>query len=297
MATLEGKLGAETYVFRFFAHSGTDAGRREWDELQRIWPKMQSGDLRVCRPVCLCADGQVLVVEKLPGKTLRECLKNPKPDNPAKLRRYVDCRLFEATDRDAVRNRNAAYLEQTARWLRLYTASTERWQDVATARWLKAAAMGVEKQGCRQLREVEIDILSELKRIAPLLDGEKWRTAKCHGDFHPSNLIVHEGRMTGFDTGFERRALIYKDIAGLLTSPGARRPDTNENYLLGVDRAGLNAFFMQFDMTEVERNLITPFMIGCQALMRGDRKRLKRFQIKRDLNMFHSILRDLKNLA
>jgi len=271
-AICRGHVGGRACIWRIFLSGQQTAATREWDELQRIWPEMSTGRYKVCEPLYHSAPHGMIAVEELPGTPLLQL-------------------LWKAPTQD-----RAAWLDPAAQWLRRYTESTESWGSSGHAGWLQRAARGAGKQPFRALKCLEMDILSQLERLAQRLEGLEWRVAISHGDYHPNNLIALNDTLTGIDTGGSARTPIYKDIARFLMHMGRRGMIPSGQRYLGVDRVGLNAFADRFCMSNTERQVIMPFMLGVEALIRVETPALSDSRIRRARRMSSALLEDLKAL-
>lgn len=271
-AVCRGRLDERACIWRIFLSGQEPTATREWDELQRIWPEMSTGRYRVCEPLYHSAQHGMIAVEELPGTPLLQL-------------------LWKAPTQD-----RAAWLDPAALWLRRYTESTESWRPSGHAGWLQRAARGAGKQPFAALKSLEMDILSQLERLAQRLEGLEWRVAISHGDYHPNNLIALNDTLTGIDTGGSARTPIYKDIARFLMHMGRRGMIPSGQRYLGVDRVGLNAFADRFCMSNTERQVIMPFMLGVEALIRVETPALSDSRIRRARRMSSALLEDLKAL-
>lgn len=271
-AVCRGHVDGRACIWRIFLSGQEAAATREWDELQRIWPEMNTGLYRVCEPLYHCAEHGMIAVEELRGTPLLQLLwKAPVQDR-------------------------AQWLDPAAQWLRCYTESTESWRPSGHDGWLQRAARGARKQPFAALRSLEMDILQQLERLASRLDGVEWRVAISHGDYHPNNLIARQDSLTGIDTGGSARTPIYKDIARFLMHMGRRGMIPSGQRYLGVDRVGLNAFADRFCMSNTERQVILPFMLGVEALIRVETPALSGSRIRRARRMSAALLKDLQAL-
>lgn len=271
-AVCRGHVGGRACIWRMFLSEQQAAATREWDELQRIWPEMNTGRFRVSEPLYHCAEHGMIAVEELPGTPLLQLLsETPKHDR-------------------------AQWLDPAAQWLRCYTESTESWRPSGHDGWLQRAARGAHKQPFTGLRSLEMDILKQLERLANRLEGVEWRVAISHGDYHPNNLIALKDRLSGIDTGGSARIPIYKDIARFLMHMGRRGMIPSGQRYLGVDRVGLNAFADRFCMSNTERQVIMPFMLGVEALIRVETPALSESRIQNARRMSAALLKDLQAL-
>ncbi len=271
-AICRGNVGGRACIWRIFLTGQEAAASREWNELQRIWPEMKTGRFRVSEPLYHSAEHGILAVEHVPGTPLLQLLWKAAPQEREK------------------------WLGPAAKWLRRYTESTESWRPSGPAGWLHRAARGAGKQPFAALKSLEMDILQQLERLAERMEDIEWRVAISHGDYHPNNLIAHKDRLTGIDTGGSARTPIYKDIARFLMHMGRRGLIPSGQRYLGVDRVGLNAFADEFGMSTTERQVIMPFMLGVEALIRVETPALSDSRIRRARRMSSALLDDLKAL-
>ncbi|WP_167853512.1 phosphotransferase [Roseovarius aestuariivivens] len=270
-AVLRGRLGEEAAIFRIY-FGDTGACARDWAELRRVWPMMCEGDAQVCTPLAHAPRAGVLAVAEVSGTPLLQ--------------------HFYAIDPPE----RAQWLQPAARWLRAYTESSESEVDAAPGGWLTRAERAAKAQAFNRLRRVERPILEELKRLAPTIDGGKWRAAISHGDFHPNNLIAAGTRLTGIDCGGSRPLPIYKDMARFLMHMGRRGMIPSGRSRFGVDADGLDAMAESFALTDRERRLILPFFLGIEALIRAETRKLSNSRVRRARAMSEALLTDLQQI-
>ena len=266
-AIMAGTLDGRGAVFRMFEPNQGDMTTREWREMTRIWPFMNSGAYRVPEPLLHVPEHGLLVIEHVSGQPLLEHFWQSAPET------------------------RAHHLRPAAEWLRHYTEGSESWRAGNAAGWLARTERAAATQPFASLRKIETGILDELRRMAATLATQEWRVAICHGDFHPNNLISNEDRLTGIDIGGSARMPVCKDIARFLVHMGRRGMIPSGARRLGVDQQGLAAFAEAFALTSVERGLWLPFFIGCEALIRVESKSLKKGRITRAEEMY-AVLRD-----
>lgn len=271
-AVIRGKVGGRACVWRMFLDPLDDVSSREWDELQRIWPEMQGKRFRVAEPLFHNAAHRLLAIEEVAGTPLLELV------------------------RAAPEAQRTGLLAPAAGWLRRYTESTESWVPAKPVGWLKRAERASATQPFARLRKLETELIAQMTRLAPRIEGLDWRVAICHGDFHPNNLIVAGERMTGIDTGGSGRMPVYKDIARFAMHMGRRGVIPSGRRVLGVDGALLETFTDIFAMTEAERRGILPFMLGVEALLRVETRALSKSRIRRAGEMYEALIEDMAAL-
>jgi len=264
-----GKVRGRDCIWRLFDSPQDGVAGREWVELQRVHAEMQDEDFTVNAPLYHAPEFGLIAVEFVPGTPLMMLIWQSPP---------------EARE---------ALVSPAAGWLRSYTESSESWWPAKPEGWLKRAERAAAKQPFSKLRKLERPIIAELARFVPRIEGLEWRTAICHGDFHPNNLIVEGARMTGIDNGGSARIPIYKDMARFLMHMGRRGVIPSGSRLLGVDGALIETFSETFAMTEAERRLILPFMLGIEALIRVENAQMKRSRVRRAGSMYEALLEDL----
>lgn len=243
-AVLAGQWQGRAAVFRLVPPSAVHAQTREWREATRLWPHMKNTRYRVAEPFAHLPAVGAMVVEHVEGTPmLKHMWRSPPETRPAHLR-------------------------DAAIWLRHHTDVTESWGMANPAGWLARAARAARTQPHDALQEIETAILGDLGHLADGLDGTEWRTAICHGDFHPNNLILGPDRLTGIDLGGSSRLPVCKDIARFLVHLARRGMLPSGRRLFGVDAGGLEVFAEIFSLTATEREWTLPFFIGIEALIR-----------------------------
>ncbi|MFN3209596.1 MAG: phosphotransferase [Roseovarius sp.] len=269
---LRGQVRDMEAVFRIYLDPVEDCAR-DWTELQRIWPQMKAGDLRVCTPLACAPEAGVMAVALAPGTPLLQW-------------------IYKTDEADRAR-----YLAPAARWLRAYTECTETDAKAQPQGWAKRAERAAKTQAFTRLKRVEKPILREIQRLVPLFEDSQWRYAVSHGDFHPNNLIVKENLVTGIDCGGSRPAPVYKDMARFLMHMGRRGVIPSGEMFLGVDKQGFIAFADAFRLSAEERELTLPFFIAVEALLRVENRSLSQSRVRRARNMSEALLEDLEGIG
>lgn len=267
---LRGMLTGRRAVFRVY-HTDLDSCQKHWAELQRMWPLMGTGAAMICQPLACAPQAGVLAVSDVPGTPLLEHFYQIAPE------------------------RRAQWLRPAARWLRLYTDCSETDHETTAEGWATRAARAASGQAFARLRALETPLIQEMQRLAAMIDGQRWRVAIGHGDFHPNNLIAGPyPALTGIDCGGSRRMPIYKDMARFLMHMGRRGMIPSGERYLGVDRVGIEAFADTFDLTEKERRLFLPFFLAVEALLRVETRQLSKGRIRRAQEMTEALLDDIR---
>ncbi len=268
-ALFQGTLDGRDVVFRLNLTDDHAATEAEWDELQRLWPYMATGDLRTPEPICASLEFGLIAQERVIGRPLMSLLYTLEPQE------------------------RLARMPPAAAWLRQSTAMSQGWRVAAPQRWIARAEAASAKQPFAHLRKLEQQILEQMRRIVPALLAEPWRTAICHGDFHPNNLIANGPRLTGIDLGASQRMPLLKDVARFAMHMGRRRLRLSGKTCLGVDRACLLAFSDALDMSAQERGAVLPFFLAFEAVIRVETIRLPAERIRRAEKMYQDLLADL----
>lgn len=268
-AILRGAFQGRPAVIRMFDDPADRAAGREWAEMTRIWPHMQSGDHRIAEPFHFNADHGILVIEDVPGTPLLEHIVTLDPDT------------------------QAGQLEAPAAWLRRYTAPTERAVPPNAGQWLARAEAQSATQPHPKLQRRERLLIKHLRRIVDAAGAQEWRSAICHGDFHPNNLILKSPRLTGIDLGGSSTLPICKDIARFLMHMGRRGIRPSGAAVFGVDRAGFEAFVTAFNLSKWEQEALLPFLLGVEALIRVESPTMSRGRIRRAAEMYDLLIADL----
>ncbi|WP_104017326.1 phosphotransferase [Roseovarius nitratireducens] len=256
-------------IFRLATPETAEMQAREWQEACRIWPYMQGARFRTAEPLAFLPEIHLMVMERAPG--------TPLLDRIARLRA----------------DRRAARLAPAAAWLRRYTDVSEGWRAARCAGWLARAERATQGQPFPVLRGIEAGILSGIERIAGRIDGADWRVAICHGDFHPSNLLVNGRTLTGIDTGGSGRMPVLKDIARFLMHMARRGVCPSGRMWCGVDEGMRDAFVEAFALTEAERRLVLPFFVGIEALIRVETPALRPRRIRIAERVYAALRDDL----
>lgn len=261
-------------VVRMNLTGNGDSVRAEWDEMLRLWPYMSEGPYRIAEPLHASPGQGIIVIGAAPGTPMLQLIWGMQREDRGPL------------------------LTSAARWLRQCTAMSEGWRVAAPGGWVKRARAACENQAFDSLAAYEGDILAELDRLGAQIDGAQWRTAISHGDYHPNNLVVSAGgRLTGIDISGSRRMPIYKDMARFLMHLGRRRVGMGGGLKLGVARPGIAAFAEAFALEPQERDLILPFFLAFEALIRVETKNLPSSRIRRAEKMYSDLLKDLRKVG
>jgi hypothetical protein len=269
-AIFSGQFGEEDAIIRFYFDEPRAYARRDWEELTRTWPYMSDGPYRVNKPLFHYPDLGLLIVRREAGQPLLE-------------------RLWQSEKSD-----RAAYIPGAVQWLRHYTRPTERPSAMRAASWLSKAEKRLNKQASARLRPMLKNVRAELHRILPSMQGKQWRVATSHGDFHPNNLLVGDGVLTGIDTGGSARLPLLKDMARFMTHMRRRGLLPSDATVFGVDKGSFDHFSACFDLTDEEREVWLPFMIGIEALLRVETTGLSRSRIRRAQAFYETMLDDLR---
>ncbi|MEM6578610.1 MAG: phosphotransferase [Pseudomonadota bacterium] len=270
---LRGLLSGQPAVFRLY-HGAEEECQRHWAELKRIWPFLQSGEATVCQPLACAPKAGVLAVSDVPGTPLLQHFYQSEPETRAR------------------------WLGPAARWLRAYTDCSETDYEAGAEGWTTRAERAAGTQAFARLRNLEKPLVAEMQRLAAMIEGQRWRIAIGHGDFHPNNLIAGPyPELTGIDCGGSRRMPIYKDMARFLMHMGRRGMIPSGDRYLGVDRTGIDAFAEVFDLTEKERRLYLPFFIAVEALLRVETRDLSKARIRHACEMTEALLSDISQIG
>ena len=107
-----------------------------------------------------------------------------------------------------------------------------------------------------------------MKSLATSLEGETWQVAITHGDYHPNNLIVDGKILTGIDIGGSSYLPIYKDMARSMVHLARRNIFAHEGSIHGVSAELSKAYCDRFDLSQFEQNIVLPFFIGFECLIK-----------------------------
>lgn len=270
-AVLSGTWQGRRVVFRMFLQPDSPAPAREWQEMTRVWPQMSTPPCCIAEPLHYASDHQMLVIGFAQGTPLMQHIWQS-----------------DVTDR-------TQYLPAAARWLRAYAQGSGGQVRARAGVWFERAERAAAKQPHKKLAKLEAKVLTQLRRLMPACD-QPWRNAITHGDFHPNNLLLDGTCLTGVDVGGSAAIPIYKDMARFLMHMGRRGLIPSGQDRFGVDAKGIDAFAAAFDMTPHERDLVLPFMLGCEALLRVEHAGIKRGRVKRAIAMTEKLHADLTQL-
>lgn len=271
-AVIAGEFNERPAIIRLHLSGGPGIAAAEWAEMQRLWSYMATGPHRVAQPFHCNAESGILVLERIAGTPLLQALWQSDPGARMQL------------------------IDPAIGWLRRCTAGHEEIWPEGRRYWLKRAEEMRATQTHRWLKRLETDLLAELTRIGKLIRRNDWRTAIGHGDFHAGNLIAGEDHITAIDTGASSQLPIYKDMSRFLTHMARRgmRPSGATRY--GVDQASVARFAEVFELSPLERDVMLPFMIGIETLIRVEPADAKRIAIRRAAEMTEGLLEDLRQI-
>jgi len=272
-AILLGSFQGDPAVFRMALAPDDPMPAREWAEMTRIWPDMQDGPYRIAAPLHFAPEHALLVIEAVSGTPLMQYIWHFDPDQRHGL------------------------MTGPAKWLRQYTLGSERSSEARASTWLIRAEEAAVTQPHGKLRRREARVLRHLRPLSKAMGAQPWRYAISHGDFHPNNLLIDGERLTGIDNGGSASMPIYKDMARFLMHMGRRGLIPSGRARFGVDLEGIEAFSDAFDLTQHEREVVLPFFLGCEALLRVENPGMKRGRIKRAAQMYDKLNADLGGLS
>ncbi|WP_175501259.1 phosphotransferase family protein [Poseidonocella pacifica] len=236
-AVFSGHLNDVPAVFRLRLPEAL--AREEIAELRRMQPHMDGPDQI---PLILAESGPVFALSMAAGTSVIQQMESP--------------------------DHRTVLVARAAQWLRRYTAPTEQTSQGQAKRfdlWLRKAAEQSRRQPHPALAALEAQVLDKMRTLAA---PAVWRTAICHGDFHPGNLIYDGEVMTGIDTGGSARLPLYKDIARFAAHAARRNLMIGTSRRFGVDAATLDHFSKAFTLNDEERTVLLPFFVGFELLVR-----------------------------
>ncbi len=259
-------------IARFYLEEPSAYVRRDWAELQRVRPYMTDPPYRVNEPLYHLPELGLLVVRRDDGQPMLE-------------------KLWQANPAD-----RAEMMPPAVHWLRQYQKPMEQHGPMRAASWLAKAEKRLRKQGSARLRPLLIDLNMILHTLVPAMEGHQWRVTISHGDFHPNNLLVGDGVLTGIDTGGSAKLPIYKDMARFLTHMGRRGMHPAGAQRFGVDAGTLDLFAEVFALDPSEREVWLPFMIGIEAMLKLETNTLSRGRLRRAESFYEALLADLRKI-
>lgn len=274
-AIFAGRFRDQPVIFRLsLCPEETDILAIEWQELTRARHHMAEGMYRTVTPLVLGAEGQVMMLEEVAGKPLLDLLWSQDPAQ------------------------RLALLPPAATWLERYTAPTLAWTPLNRGPWRNWAEAALARQTHAPLIEVETRVLQNMKKLSRILrDHAEWRTAICHGDFHPNNLIAAPGRLTGIDLGGSNRTPVYRDMARFLTHMARRGMIPSGQRRFGVDAAAYDAFVKSFALNDTEATLCLPYLICYETLVRVEHPDMPTARIRHGVALAEALLHDLRQVV
>ncbi|WP_336097298.1 phosphotransferase [Roseovarius sp. CH_XMU1461] len=244
-----------------------------WEEMNRLWPHLRDGRLTMAEPLYYNAAQGALIVSRAEGQPLFALARQmPGPEALPML-----C--------------------EAAQWLRHATRDSEADRAARPGPWRARAAKAAAKQPFAGLRALEDEILVILEQLEKHISGQNWRVAIIHGDFHPDNLLRSAQHLSGIDFGGSHRLPIYKDMARFLMHLGRRGLLPSGARWMGVDAALAQAFKTSFELSPFEAEILLPFFLGVEALLRVENRNLPDRRIRAARRMYEELLSDLTALA
>mgnify|MGYP000268257722 CR=1 FL=1 len=246
---------------------------KEWTELTRVHTYMSEGPNQVAAPLYFDEDTGLMVISFVQGTPLMTHLSKL----PEKLR--------------------APTYSRAGDWLQTYLAPTLTTRPANTKRWLKRAKDAIARQPHEQLHEVERRVFRQMRLLSKQIGDADWSVAITHSDFHPNNLILDAGTLTGIDCGGSGMAPVAKDLARSLTHMTRRGVMFGKERRFGVDAAALRALQDTMDLPAQVWTLHLPFMLCFETLFRVEHPQMPADRVDHAYRMTRALLRDLRQIT
>lgn len=196
-AVFSARLNDQAVVLKHF-HGGQGPAQAALvhAELTSRYQIMQSGPLRVCKPVALL-EGT--------GITLRAFQTGIRLD-----------RILQTADSPTRRQK----LHQAGAWLGLYTHDRRSMARFGPWKWIKS----LPSADTSPYKHLLNDLKANLRQQAPDLMGVPVQLARTHGDFASLNLLCDGDALIGIDIENQHSLALTKDIARFLAQAQSYRP-------------------------------------------------------------------------
>jgi len=266
----QGTFQKEPAVFRH--QSGTDAAdiiQTELAELNRVEPWMSTGSNRTVKALFCEPSLGLLVLSQAPGQSILRTIR----ENPEHRPQLV---------------------QRSAEWLASYTKPSRKMARFSKKRYLERADKVINKQLTKRHRGIWDTVQAAMNEIVQDTNTRDCTVAQTHGDFHPSNIVMENNVITGFDLGGSHFIPLVKDVARFLVSchQGLPTPDAPLKY--GVLESEFDMFCDILELDQKQRDVYLPFLIGFDILHRGpSRKSTNKDRIRRSKRLANNFLKDV----
>jgi len=237
-----------------FRHqSGPDAKKiieQEQGELLRVKDWMSTPPNMIIEPLYCDTDLGLLVLSQAPGVSVHHAIRNA-PQDRTKL------------------------VSQAAHWLAHYTQPSRKTGKLPAQRYLDRATTMIDRKLVRRHTGLWQSVLDEMNKMLPEQRPRDCVLAQTHGDFHPSNIMVDDTLMTGFDLGYSFFIPLAKDAARFLVALEHAFPTNDAPRHYGVNQAEFDIFCDALEFDTQQREVYLPFLIGFDLLHRGPLRKSK----------------------
>lgn len=213
---------------------------------------MSTGRFQVAQGLAFLSEHSVMVSARIDVRPLLECIK----DEPS-----------------------VASAGDLADWLHAYCKPSITTRPAASKFWIDRASKSAQRQFHPNLAALETELLSYMQQLSDQIDDKNWRVAISHGDYHPNNLLLQGETLYGIDLGGSSYLPIYKDMARCLVHL-ARRNIVFDAVQGGVDQTLIKAFSDIFDLSAYERDVLLPFFLCFECLIKVETEHTPKWRIK-----------------
>jgi len=264
----EGRLHGQAAIFRHL--SGPNASKiieTETAEIERVQGWMSKPPYKAVKVLYSNPDLGLIVLSHASGVSIRHAIQN----SPEQRLHYV---------------------EQAALWLREYSNPSRKAGAFPKPSYMRRLSSIIEQKLERKHQTLWGQLRDAMDKRA-VEDLADCVLAQTHGDFHPSNVVVQDATITGFDLGGSHFMPLAKDASRFLVALQTSVPQKGVPLKFGIPADQFDIFcdVLQFDAQHQDE--ILPFLIGFDILHRGpQRKKAKPDRIKRSVVIARNYLKD-----
>lgn len=168
--------------------------------IEKVIKKVDLPELDAVKMLAYFPEWNAIVMEKLPGITLREHFVNKN----MLLNLEKECKLIL----------KASY--HSGKWLRIFHNQVGKmsWQPLVIDEWLEKVRVDFEYTYPNFDKDADVSSLfNNFRQSAEKLAGYPVQYSILHGDFHMKNILVMEdGSVAGFDPHSYSRGPVYDDL-------------------------------------------------------------------------------------
>ena len=264
----QGLFRNQPAIFRH--QSGPDAAKiiqTELAEINRVQGWMAEGDNRAINVLYVNPEIGLLILSQTTGLSLRHAIK-AKPEERLHL------------------------VQRAAEWLRAYSDPSRKSGPFPETRFTSRLPQIIDQKLDRKYQGLWTEVRDAM---AGFETGGACILAQTHGDFHPSNIVIDQNYVTGFDLGGSHFMVLAKDVSRFLVALQISASRTQDELHFGVVKSEFDLFCDVLDFDDRHRKAYLPFLIGFDILHRGPhRNKASDDRIKRSVVLARNYLKDAK---